>query len=190
MKTIAGVSHEEYFERLEASDRKLEYFDGKVRTMPGTDIVHNILTPKISALLCGCYQNTECFVLNSQQLVEVPLRNTFVFPDVLVVCEKPDIRKTNFDLSAIRNPRIIVEVLSDSTEIFDRNEKFECYQTIESFREYVLINTKKNKVEVFKKIADNEWLLKTYLNDEDEVAVDDCRFLLKDLYKNIDQVRV
>ena len=88
-------------------------------------------------------------------------------------------------VDAPQNPKIIVEVLSDSTELFDRNEKFECYQTIESFREYVLVSTKKKKVEVFKKIAKNECLLKSYYQDEEEIKIDECRLLLKDLYKNI-----
>jgi Uma2 family endonuclease len=127
--------------------------------------------------------------MTSDQVVAIPECDKFLFPDVVITCSKLELTKNKQGSDALKNPEIIVEVLSDSIELFDRNEKFEFYQTIDSLREYVLVNTKKNKVEVFKKIAANEWLLKTYLHDDDEVKIDDCRFLMKDLYKNIEKVR-
>lgn len=187
METITGVSHEEYFELLAASDVKLEYHGGEVVAMAGTQMPHNILSGRIIRFLGNCLDDRGCFILTSDQIIAIPECDKFTFPDAVVVCGKRDLTKNKQGLDALQNPEIIVEVLSDSTESYDRNEKFECYQTIESFREYVLISTKKKKVEVFKKIAKNEWLLKSYYQDEEEIEIDECRFLLKDLYRNVEK---
>lgn len=189
METTTGVSHEEYFELLAASDVKLEYHGGEIVAMAGAQPPHNIIASRINRYLGNCLEEKGCFIMTSDQVVAIPECDKFTFPDVVVVCRKLDLIKNKQVLDALRNPEIIVEVLSDSTDSYDRNEKFECYQTIESFREYVLISTKKKKVEVFRKIAKNEWLLKSYYQDEEEIKIDECRFLLKDLYKNIEQVR-
>ncbi len=189
MGAITGVSHEEYFELLAASDVKLEYHGGEIVAMAGAQTPHNILASRINRFLGNCLEEKGCYIMTSDQVVAIPECDKFLFPDIVITCKDLQLTKNKQGLDALQNPEIIVEILSDTTEIFDRNEKFDCYQTIASLREYVLVNTKRNKVEVFKKIGDNEWLLKTYLQDEDEVEIDECRFLIKQLYKNIEKVR-
>lgn len=183
METITGVTHEEYFELLAASDVKLEYHSGEIVAMAGAKPTHNQVSANLIFQLKLCLRKSNCHVLTSDQLIAVPECNKFVFPDVVVVCKKPVFTKNKQGLDALTNPEVIIEVLSDSTETNDRNEKFDCYKTIESFREYVLVSTKKAKVEVFKKINETEWLMSTYYDENDEVKIKDCKILLKDVYE-------
>jgi Uma2 family endonuclease len=85
-------------------------------------------------------------------------------------------------LAALENPEIIIEVSSDSTENYDRLEKFDCYKTIPSFREYVLVSSKKKKVEVIKRISEAEWLSHTYSENEDRVLIGECSISFADIH--------
>lgn len=188
METVTKVSHEEYFELLEKSDVKLEYHGGEIVAMAGARPTHNQITANLIFQLKLCLRKSDCHVFTSDQLITIPECEKFVFPDVVIVCKKPSFTKNKQGLDALENPEIIIEVLSDSTETNDRNEKFDCYKTISSFREYVLVSTNKKKVEVFKKINETEWLMSTYYDENDEVKINDCKILLKDIYEQTDQL--
>ncbi len=188
METIAKVSHDEYFSLLAESEVKLEYHNGEIVAMAGAKPRHNVAINNITGLLFPCLRKKNCVSFNADQLITVPECNKFVFPDLVIVCQKPTFSKNKQGLDALTNPEIIIEVLSDSTEINDRNQKFDCYKTITSFREYVLVSTNKMKVEVFKKITQNEWLLHTYYNENDEAQINDCKLLLKDIYEQTEQL--
>lgn len=184
METTTKTSEEEYFKLLEASDVKLEYHDGEIVAMAGAQPKHNFLINRLVGLLFQCLEKNGCASFNSDQLITVPGCEKFVFPDIVIVCMDPQFVKNSRGLNALMNPEIIIEVLSDSTEVDDRNEKFDCYKTIDSFREYVLVSTKRKKIEVFKKITQNEWLVNTAYDEADEVVISNCKLLLKDIYKN------
>ncbi|MFB0946758.1 MAG: Uma2 family endonuclease, partial [Spirosomataceae bacterium] len=178
----------EYFKLLAASDVKLEYHDGKIVAMAGAKPTHNQISANFIFQLKLCLRKSNCFVLASDQLIAVPACKKFVFPDVVIVCEKPLFEKNKQGLDALTNPEVIIEVLSDSTELNDRNEKFDCYKTIESFREYVLVSTNRKKIEVYKKINQTEWLVSTFYDKNDEVTINRCKLFLKDIYEQTDQL--
>jgi Uma2 family endonuclease len=92
------------------------------------------------------------------------------------------LRKISQGLDALLNPEIIVEILSESTESYDRTTKFDCYKTIDSFREYVLVSSKKKRIEVHKKLNDAEWLSRVYTDKDEIVRVDECELLLENIY--------
>lgn len=188
METVSGVSQEEYFRLLAESDVKLEYHGGEIVAVAGAQPRHNLVSANLIFLLKLCSRKTNCLILSSDQIIAVPSCEKFVFPDIVIVCKKPSFSKNKQGLDGLTNPEIIIEVLSDSTEISDRNEKFDCYKTIESFREYVLVSTNKQKVEVYKKITQNEWLVNTYYNEADQVLINECKLLLKDIYEQTDQL--
>jgi Uma2 family endonuclease len=188
METTTKVSQEKYFKLLFGSFYKLEYYDGEVREMISFPPKHNLINGNLYGLIFPCAKQKKQIILGSQQLVSSPKSNCYLFPDITISNEDCSFIRTNKGLDALKNPEIIIEVLSDSTETNDRNEKFDCYKTISSFREYVLVSTNKKKVEVFKKINETEWLMSTYYDENDEVKINDCKILLKDIYEQTNQL--
>ena len=113
----------------------------------------------------------------------------YVFPDVVIVCQTPQITGRN-GIDVLENPEVIIEVLSDSTELFDRSgmpasEKFDCYKQIPSVSEYVLVSSKKKKVEVFRRTNANEWLLHDYRTDDEPVTIGTRAFQLSEIYRKV-----
>jgi Uma2 family endonuclease len=188
MQTTTLVSREEYFELLEKSDVKLEYHNGEVVAMAGAQPAHNIIAVNLISELVFCLKAKGCIVLNSDQLIKVEDCDKYTFPDLVIVCQKPVYEKSPGGLAALENPEIIVEVLSDSTESYDRLEKFDCYKTIPSFKEYVMVSSKKKKVEVVKKLSESEWLSHTYTEKDENVLIGTCTILMSDIYNKVELV--
>lgn len=186
MQTTTLVSHEEYFDLLGKSDVKLEYHSGEIIAMAGAQPAHNRICVTLSTALENCLVDGECMVLNSDQLIKIDKCDKYTFPDVVIVCQKPIYERSPQGIDALENPEIIIEVLSDSTEKYDRLEKFDCYKTIPSFKEYVLVSSKKKKVEVIKKLSDAEWLSHTYTDEDENVLIGDCLISLKKIYNKVE----
>ena len=185
MQTTTLVTHEEYFDLLAKSEVKLEYHSGEIVAMAGAQPAHNRICVTLSTALENCLGDGECMVLNSDQLIKVNKCDKYTFPDVVIVCRKPIYEKSPGGLDALENPEIIIEVLSESTGSYDRLEKFDCYKTIPSFREYVLVSSKKKKIEVIRKLSDAEWLSHTYAH-EDTAVIGSCSILLEDIYNKVE----
>ena len=186
MSTLTAITKEEYFEMLHKSDIKLEYHSGEVVVMAGAQPAHNIIIMNMALELGLCLKRSNCTMLSSDQLIKVEGCEKYTFPDLVIVCEEPIYERNPFrGLDALLNPNIIIEVLSDSTEFYDRTEKLECYKTIPSFTEYVLVASKKKKVEVYKKIMEDEWLLHEYRRDNEKVKIADCEILFEDVYNKV-----
>ena len=181
---ITRVSEEDYFVMLQESTEKLEYHDGEVVAMAGAKMPHNLIASNLIALFWNCLRDGECLVLNSDQLVHMAECYKYVFPDVVIVCQEP-ILTERYGLDVLENPEIIIEILSDSTELFDRTEKFDCYKQIASVQEYVLVASKKKKIEVFRRTESNEWLLHDYLPQDSTVHIGKCTLLMDDIYRRI-----
>jgi len=186
MQTTTLVTREEYFDLLAKSDVKLEYHSGEIVAMAGAQPAHNIISANLIAELVYCLKGKGCIVFTSDQLVKVEKCDKYTFPDLVLLCKKPVYEKSPQGLDALENPEIIIEVLSDSTESYDRLEKFDCYKTIPSFREYVLVSSKKQKVEVIKKLSEAVWLSHTYTGEDASVSIGDCSVLLKDIYNQVE----
>lgn len=183
------VSEEDYFALLRESTEKLEYHDGEVVAMAGAKLPHNLIASNLIRLLGNCLLDSECLVLNSDQLVHMAECYKYVFPDVVIVCQEPVLSERH-GLDVLENPEIIIEILSDSTELFDRTgtpaaKKFDCYKQIASVREYVLVASKKKKIEVFRRTEANEWLLHDYLPPDKTVQLGKCTLLLEDIYRKV-----
>ncbi|HEV7378742.1 MAG TPA: Uma2 family endonuclease, partial [Dyadobacter sp.] len=133
MQTTTLVTREEYFELLAKSDVKLEYHSGEVIAMAGAQPAHNLLAANLIIDLGYCLKKIGCYIFTSDQLIRADECDKYTFPDLVIVCEKPVYEKSPGGLDALLNPEIIVEVLSDSTENYDRLGKFDCYKTIPSF---------------------------------------------------------
>ena len=179
---------QEYLRLEEKSDELHEYYDGIIIKLPMARGPHNIITANvISAINFFIIQENQPFlVFGSQQKVYLPELNYGVYPDALAVSEKPIYFEGN-DLLLI-NPILIIEVLSKSTSKYNRTGKFEEYKTLGSFREYVLIDHKKNRVETHFREEHDLWREKKYTDLNDDVILKSigCSISMKMIYRNIE----
>ncbi|MEM9264762.1 MAG: Uma2 family endonuclease [Cyanobacteria bacterium P01_F01_bin.13] len=157
------LSVDEYL-RLEAeSPIKHEYIDGKVYAMAGATDSHVTIAGNLFAALRAHIRGTGCRLYISDMKARVEARNRFFYPDVMVTCDPRDQETDTYK----RFPKLVVEVLSKSTEAFDRGDKFAAYQALESLQEYVLINTHCQRLEIFRRNEAGQWVLQFYtLEDE------------------------
>ncbi|MGD1906760.1 MAG: Uma2 family endonuclease [Leptolyngbyaceae cyanobacterium] len=149
----------EAYLQLEAdSGIKHEYIDGDVFAVAGASDVHVTIAGNLFALLRSHMRGKGCRVYIADMKARVDARNCFYYPDVMVTCDPRDSETATYK----RFPKLIVEVLSDSTEAFDRGDKFIEYQTLDTLEEYVVISTRHQRVECFRRTPENLWLLQTY----------------------------
>jgi Uma2 family endonuclease len=156
------LTPEEYLQLEETSSIKHEYIDGEVYAMAGATDAHVTIALNIAILLRNHLRGSGCRVYISDMKTSIESKNRFYYPDVMVTCDDRDQNNTTYK----QFPKLIIEVLSDSTEAFDRGDKFADYQFLDSLEEYVLVNTKKARIECYRRTEDNLWLLQFYtLND-------------------------
>ena len=150
-------SVEEYLALESGAKEKLEYFNGKIRPMPGGTPLHNEIALKVGAILLALVKQLEQKhkVYNSDMKIWVEGLRHFVYPDAIVVCEKPELYPGRRDI--ITNPLLIVEVLSPATENYDKHDKFMQYRTIPSFREYVYLRQDAVEGVAFYREEDTLW---------------------------------
>ncbi len=152
------LTPEEYLQMEAASNIKHEYIAGEIYAMAGATDTHVTIAGNIFALLLNHLRGSGCRVYISDMKIRIDPKNRFYYPDVMVSCEPKDRDNSTYK----QFPRLIVEVLSDSTEAFDRGDKFADYQSLPSLEEYVLINSKKARIECFRRTDEGLWLLQFY----------------------------
>lgn len=186
------VSLKRYLEMEADSAEKLEFHNGKITTMAGGTLIHNIIAGKvITALNTFIDEKTLPFlVAGSDMKIHVESPNVHVvFPDAVVICQQPIYYQGRKDI--ITNPLLIVEVLSPSTEAHDRTDKFGLYRTLPSFQEYVLIHQDQVKATVFTRQDDTTWIMRDY-DGPDAIpvlhALHGCTLDFAKLYKGIELV--
>lgn len=167
MTTVVDVRRkmtiEEFLAMEEAAEEKHILWDGEVfsvAAMAGGTFDHGTVSANVIAGLHGALRGSGCRVMTSDVKVWVPSKESFVYPDATVLCGRPEAyqgRKT-----VLVNPSLIVEVLSEGTEKFDRGEKFEGYRSIASVRHYVMVSTTHKLVEHYERADGGAWLLRTY----------------------------
>jgi Uma2 family endonuclease len=156
------ITPEEYLQLELKSDVKHEYIDGYVYAMAGANDSHVTVSGNLFTLLRNHVRGSGCRVFISDMKARIEKLNRYYYPDVMVTCNERD--KEN--PTEKKFPCLIVEVLSDSTEAFDRGDKFADYQILESLQEYVLINVKRQRVECFRRNSEGLWLLQSYTSQE------------------------
>jgi hypothetical protein len=186
MKTTTAVSVEDYFQALEASEIKLEYHDGEIVAKAGAQPPHVHVQSNLQGNFYACLKAKGCSIMTSDLLVKAGTCNNYYYPDLVIVCQKEKYTPNSFGLLALENPEIIIEILSPSTELFDRTRKFDCYKTIPSFREYVLVDSTKKQIEIITKLSEAEWLSHTYFEKDKSIRVNDCEVLIADIYDKVE----
>lgn len=132
------LTPEQYLILERKAATKSEYLSGKRIAMPGASRSHNLITMNTANQFYNQLINQECEVYASDMRVRTHQPASYIYPDVVVVCDEPRFEDDEFD--TLLNPTVVVEVLSPSTAAYDRNEKFERYKQLTSLREYLLIS--------------------------------------------------
>ncbi len=178
---------EEYLEFERSSDIRHEYSNGEIYEMARANKRHNRISVNIIRLLDNQLLERDCNVYGSDMRVKITSTGKYTYPDVVAVCGDETFEDETED--TLLNPMLIVEVLSKSTEAYDRGGKFEYYQTIESFREYVLITQEPFRVEQYVRKEKNVWTYFEFRNAEDVVKLNsiDCGLVLRDIYHKVQQ---
>ena len=171
------------FER--ASDQKHEYRDGEIVAMSGARRAHNKISTNVSGLIWQNLQGKDCESYASEMRVWVPKSKLYTYPDIVVVCGTPEFVDDEFD--TLLNPVLIVEILSESTESYDRGEKFKNYRSIASLREYVLISQSSFSIEKYARHGDGFWMLSEASGLDSGITLEsiDCRISLSDAYDKV-----
>lgn len=175
---------EEYLIKEREADFKSEYREGDIVAMPGASRQHNLITVNISSSLHIQLLDRSCEVYTNDMRVKVSNTGLYTYPDVIVVCDEPHFEDKNFD--TLLNPTVIVEVLSPTTETYDRNEKFASYQTLESLQEYILVSQNNRNVEQYLRTGE-DWVLSVFRSVEDvmQLASIECRLALQAIYAKV-----
>ena len=180
------ISPEEYLAGEQHSDIKHEYVDGEVYAMSGASEAHNLISGNLFALLHSYLRGKFCRVFFADMKTRIQaLRNTrFYYPDIQVTCAEDDT-----DNYAKSQPKLIIEVLSPSTERRDRAEKFYAYRTLNSLEEYVLVAQDEQRVEIYRRRSG--WDLEIYgADDECHLESVDMRVSVAEIYEQVELIQI
>ena len=175
----------EYLELERKADFKSEYYNGEIFAMAGATLIHNKIVSNLIFLFNQFLKDKPCDVYPSDLRLQVEKSGLYTYPDITIVCGKTELLDNKFD--TLKNPTILIEVLSDSTEKYDRGQKFSFYREIPSLKEYILVSSKTMKIEKFKRLEDGNYL---YIesNEHQPFPIDSIKMNLnlEDAYNKID----
>lgn len=163
------LTEQEYLAIERRADFRSEYYRGEMFAMAGSRYEHTRIKDNVSCLLASALEKTSCFPLTSDMRVHIPATTLYTYPDVVVVCGNPEFQDQQHDV--LLNPHVIIEVLSESTEKYDRGAKFQQYQHLTSLREYILVAQDEARVERYVRQPNNDWLLTNFVGLDASVTV-------------------
>ncbi len=179
------ITPEEYLASERKAEYKNEYINGEIRAMTGASREHNLVSLSIASELRAQLKGRPCEVYCIDMRLRIPSANVYTYPDVVVVCGEPKLEDRHVD--TLLNPTLVVEVLSKSTEKYDRTAKSDYYRTLESLAEYLLVSQNEYAVELYTKQADGSWLLTSVRGLESVVELRSigCALRLSEIYERV-----
>ncbi len=181
------LTPEEYLAIERQNEYKSEYIDGEMVAMVGASRRHNIITFNVVKVLGRQLEGRPCEGYANDMRVKIASRReyAYTYPDVVIVCGEPQFEDGHLD--TLLNPTVLIEVLSESTERYDRGKKFSFYRTIESLAEYVLIAQDEYRIEQYVRQPDGRWMLSDHRLPEDVVnlASIQCALALREVYDKV-----
>ena len=181
------LSFEEWLEGERASkEGRSEYVGGEVFAKTGASAEHNAIVSNINRELSTQFKGRACQVYANDMKVLIRSANAGRYPDLVAFCGEPQLLDGRRDV--LLNPSLIVEVLSDSTEAYDRGEKFALYRQIPSLKEYLLVSQSRALVELCSRGDDGRWVLSDFRALTDRVPLTSlgCRLDLAEVYDKVD----
>ncbi|MBD2233057.1 Uma2 family endonuclease [Phormidium tenue] len=176
-----SLTPQAYFEWEAQQELRYEYFDGDVFAMAGGSLPHADIALNIASLLRSQLRG-RCKVRNSDAKVGITDNGPFVYPDISVTCDDRDRTAQKFS----RYPCLIVEVISPSTEAYDRGGKFALYRRLETLQEYVLVGSESKTVEIFRRDAQGNWMFIPHQeNDEIQLTSVGVTVSMAEIYADV-----
>ena len=187
-QTKQHYTPEEYLALERQAQYKSAYYAGEIFAMAGASRWHNLIVTNVVRELSLQLKGRPCTTYPSDMRVKISATGLYVYPDVTVVCGEAQFEDTQQD--TLLNPTLIVEVLSDSTEAYDRGGKFAHYRKLASLMAYVLITQTKPHIEHYVRQPDNRWLLAEADSVHDTIRLPaiDCHLALAEVYDKVDIV--
>ena len=176
----------EYLAIERKAEFKSEFYRGEMFAMAGASRQHNRAKENLIIGMGPQMRGGPCQSFSSDQRVRVELTGLYTYPDIVIVCGKPEYAPEDPD--TLINPQVIFEVLSKSTEHYDRGKKFRHYQQLTSMREYVLVSTEEMNVEHYMRQPDGSWSIKYFTEPGEQLtlATVPVRVMLRDIYADVE----
>lgn len=176
----------EYYSLVKKSEERYEYWNGEIFLMSGASPEHVMIADNILTLLKNQLTGRNCRPFSSDIRLKVPSAPPFRYADLSVVCGSLQFEKVD-GIDILVNPILLVEVLSSTTERFDRHQKFEFYKSIESFQEYLLIPQNQASITQYVRQADNSWQGNEVIGLENTIHLPsiNCDLLLSQVYEGV-----
>jgi Uma2 family endonuclease len=176
------LSPEEYLQWEERQREKHEYLDGQIYAMGGGSKNHSVISVRLSTLFCNHLDGGDCETGNSDLKIQIVNTQNYTYPDVSVTCDPRDQQSTQF----ITYPCLVVEVLSPSTEAYDRGGKFRIYARNPMLQDYLLVSSTNVEIDLYHKNDDGDWLILNYqAGDRVELKSIGLSFPVNVLYRGL-----
>lgn len=177
---------EEYFDFEYKAKGKHEFWDGKIHAMAYTSPAHGDILSNLSDVLAVCLKNKGCKKYTSDRMILVQGCNKVFYPDLVIICEEQQFHQHKTKMKATLNPAVIIEILSDSTEQKDRIEKWECYRTIPSLQQYLLVQQNTQSIHSYRRKNEREWDYSYADKPDESIPVLDCIIRVSAVYEGVD----
>jgi len=176
----------EYLAFERQSEQRHEYYRGEIFAMAGASLAHNRIMSNILFELQSQFRDRPCDAFANDMRTQISSIGLYVYPDVVALCGEPNFEDNVFD--SLINPQLVVEVLSPSTESYDRGQKFQFYRQSESLTDYLLVAQNRISVEHFRRQSSGQWIFNGYTVIEDVIEFTslDCTLSLKEIYLKVD----
>jgi Uma2 family endonuclease len=178
---------EEYLESERAAEYRHEFLDGQIFAMAGESLSHSRICANLLGEARAKLKGKPCEALSPNMKIRTSSACLFAYPDLTIFCGKPQFHDVKKDV--LTNPQVIFEVLSPSTEIYDRTTKFQRYRMgNDTLTDYVLVSQDKTFVEHFTKQADGDWLYRSFSEMTDVLRIEtvDCDLSLSEIYDRVE----
>lgn len=179
------ITPEEYLHRESKAEFRSEYFRGEMFAMAGASANHNLIVGNCVQTLGQQLKKKPCRVYPSDLKLRIEATGLYTYPDLSVVCGEPQLETNGGDV--LLNPVVLVEVLSESTEAYDRGKKFEHYRTIPSLVHYVLVSQDRHSIDCFSRKPDGSWVLTSCqgLDGKIELEAMDTHLTVSEVYDKV-----
>jgi Uma2 family endonuclease len=180
------ITEQEYIEFERENTIKHEYYGGEIYAMTGASRIHNLIAGNTLASLHGQLRRKPCQVFPSDMRVKIQKTGLYTYPDLVIICGEPQF--TDDALDTLLNPLVLVEILSPSTERYDRGMKFQHYRTIETLHDYILIAQDDYHIEHYSRQDNGQWLFQEATGIEACITIPSIAsiLLLEDVYEKVD----
>ena len=179
------ITAADYLALERQAETKSEYLNGHIYAMGGASRSHNRITVNLTAVLHAQLKRKPCEPFSGDMRVKVNPTGLYTYPDVVVVCGEPRFEDAQVD--TLLNPTVIIEVLSDSTEAYDRGGKFAHYRALESLNDYLLVAQDQPRIEHYQRQPDGRWLYSATdgLDAQVEISTIGCVLHLAEVYERV-----